>query len=200
MRGEARILLEALHVGEISRWRDERLWFSDFFAHAVKSVSLASDLRTEFELDDQPSGHGWTSDGALLVVAMKSMKVLKRGADGKTSVHADISSLAAHLANDMVVDAASGAYVGNFGFDLEHELMTRGPQGVIRDHPTAKLARVSPSREVSLAYPDMHFPNGSVITPDALTLIVRETLAGPHRLRHPYPWHARRSPPLVIRL
>jgi sugar lactone lactonase YvrE len=178
MSGEARVLCEGIYFGEAPRWRDGRLWFSDFFAHAVKSVSVAGDLRTEFELDDQPSGLGWTPDGALLVVAMKSMKVLKRGTDGKTSVHADISSLAAHLANDMVVDAAGGAYVGNFGFDLEHELMTRGPQGVIGDHPTAKLARISPSGEVSLACPDMHFPNGSVITPDGKTLIVGETLAG----------------------
>src|SRR5439155_24335136 len=33
----------------ISRWRDGRLWFSDFQAHAVKSVSLAGDLCTRSE-------------------------------------------------------------------------------------------------------------------------------------------------------
>lgn len=35
---------------------------------------------------------------------------------------------------------------------------------------------VTPDGEVRAAAPDMHFPNGSVITPDGKTLIVGETL------------------------
>ena len=62
-----RVLAEGIYFGEGPRWRSGRLWFSDFYARAVKSVSLAGDLRTEFEIDDRPSGLGWMPDGSLLV-------------------------------------------------------------------------------------------------------------------------------------
>ena len=35
------VLVEGIYFGEGPRWRDGRLWFSDFYAQAVKSVSLA---------------------------------------------------------------------------------------------------------------------------------------------------------------
>jgi sugar lactone lactonase YvrE len=76
----------------------------------------------------------------------------------------------------MVVDAKGRAYVGNFGFDLDAEIEARGIEGVLADHPTARLACVSPDGSAEVAATDMHFPNGSVITPDGKTLIVGETL------------------------
>jgi hypothetical protein len=33
----------------------------------VKSVSLAGDMHTEFEIDDLPSGLGWMPDGSMLI-------------------------------------------------------------------------------------------------------------------------------------
>ena len=42
-----RTLLTGLHFGEGPRWHDGRLWFGDFHAHAVSSVSLAGDVRVE---------------------------------------------------------------------------------------------------------------------------------------------------------
>src|ERR1700735_301723 len=101
-----RILAEGLYFGEGPRWRDGRMWFSDFYAHAVKSVSLAGDLRTEFEIDDQPSGLGWLPDGAMLIVSMTKRQVLRRTADGRMPVHADLSQIAGFHCNDMVVAAA----------------------------------------------------------------------------------------------
>ena len=59
MARPTQVLAEGIYFGEGPRWRSGRLWFSDFYAHAVKSVSLAGDLRTEFEIDDRPSGLGW---------------------------------------------------------------------------------------------------------------------------------------------
>ena len=170
------VLTEGVYFGEGPRWHDGRLWFSDFYAHAVKSVSLAGDLRTEFEIDDRPSGLGWAPDGSMLIVSMTRRQVLRRGTDGVITLHADLSTIAGFHCNDMVVDAAGGAYVGNFGFDLDAAIEARGVQDVIASHPTAKLAYVSPSGEVSIAATEMSFPNGPVITPDGRTLIVGETL------------------------
>jgi len=173
-----RELTGGIYFGEGPRWRDGRLWFSDFYAHAVKSISLAGDLRTEVEIDDQPSGLGWAPDGALLIVSQIKRQLLRRSPDGRIAVHAELGGVADFHCNDMVVDSAGGAYVGNFGFDLDAAIHARGVESVLADHPTAKLAYVSPDGAVSVAAEDMHFPNGSVITPDGKTLIVGETLAG----------------------
>jgi sugar lactone lactonase YvrE len=178
MSRNTRALCEGLYFGEGPRWREGRLWFSDFFARAVKSVSLLGDVRIELTLDDDaPSGLGWTPDGALLVVSMAKRRVLRRARSGEITVHADLSPVATFLSNDMVVDGAGGAYAGDFGFDLHAELLKRGDASVLADHPATKLARVAADGTVTVAAEDMHFPNGSVITSDGRTLIVGETLA-----------------------
>jgi sugar lactone lactonase YvrE len=177
MGRQTRVLTDGVYFGEGPRWRDGRLWFSDFYAHAVKSVSLAGDVRTEVEIDDQPSGLGWAPDGSLLIVSMTKRRVLRRAPDGAISVHADLGHVATFHCNDMVVDSQGGAYVGNFGFDLDAAIHARGVPDVLANHPTAKLAYVAPDGQVRIAAEDMHFPNGPVITPDGKTLIVGETLA-----------------------
>ena len=178
MTHATRVLAEGIYFGEGPRWHEGRLWFSDFFAHAVKSVSLTGDLRTEFEIDDQPSGLGWMPDGSMLVVSMKKRQVLRRARDGKIAIHADLNGIATFHCNDMVVDTTGRTYVGNLGFDLDAALAARGVESVLADHPTAKLACVSPTGAVTVAATDMHFPNGAVITPDGNTLIVGETFGG----------------------
>jgi sugar lactone lactonase YvrE len=176
MARPTRVLAEGFYFGEGPRWHDGRLWFSDFYAHAVKSVSLKGDLRTEIEIDDQPSGLGWMPDGSMLIVSMTKRQLLRLTPAGKISVHADLSGIATFHCNDMVVDAAGSAYVGNFGFNLDAELAARGVESVLGEHATAKLACIAPDGTVRIAASDMHFPNGSVITPDGKTLIVGETL------------------------
>lgn len=178
MGRETTVLTGGVYFGEGPRWHDGRLWFSDFYAHAVKSVSLAGDTHTEFEIDDRPSGLGWAPDGSMLFVSMTKRQVMRRETDGRISLHADLNGLADFHCNDMVVDAAGGAYVGNFGFDLDAAVGARGIQSVLADHPKARLAYVAPDGAVRVAAENMSFPNGSVITPDGKTLIVGETLGG----------------------
>jgi sugar lactone lactonase YvrE len=176
MSRKVSVLAGGLHFGEGPRWRDGRLWLSDFYDHAVKSVSETGNLRTEFTLDDQPSGLGWLPNGDMLIVSMTKRQVLRRRADGSISVHADLSKIATYHCNDMVVDAVGGAYVGNFGFNLDAAIAERGMPAVLADHPTAKLIYISPAGAVRIVAEDMHFPNGPVITPDGRTLIVGESL------------------------
>ena len=172
----ATMIADGLYFGEGPRWHDGRLWFSDFHDHAVKSMDAAGGVRTELQIDDQPSGLGWLPDGRMLVVSMRRRQVLRVDTDG-VKVHADLAAIATFHTNDMVVDRHGRAYVGNFGFDLDHALQTRGVEGVLAEHPTALLARVDPDGSVHVACAEMHFPNGSVITPDDRTLIIAETLA-----------------------
>ncbi|MGI9246948.1 MAG: SMP-30/gluconolactonase/LRE family protein [Steroidobacteraceae bacterium] len=173
---QATTVATGIYFGEGPRWHEGRLWFSDFHAHAVRSMDAAGALRTELTIDDRPSGLGWLPDGRLLAVSMQRRQVLRVDAGGPV-VHAELAGIAAHLANDMVVDRAGRAYVGNFGFDLDHEIERRGVESVLAEHPTATLARVDPDGSVHTAASELHFPNGSVITPDGATLILAETLA-----------------------
>lgn len=179
MTRTAKVLAGGISFGEGPRWHDGRLWFSDFYDHAVKSVSEAGEVRVEFEVDDQPSGLGWTPQGELLVVSMTRRQVLRRSPDGRMQVHADLSDIATWHCNDMVVDTQGRAYVGNFGFDLEAAAAAEGGLGgVTAKHPTAKLALVEADGRVRVAAEAMNFPNGTVITPDGGTLIIGETFAG----------------------
>lgn len=173
-----RILLSGIHFGEGPRWHGGRLWFSDFYARAICSVGLGGDLRTELQWDERTSGLGWLPGGDLLFVSMERRALFRWDGHDEPHLHADLSAVHAFLSNDMVVDDSGRAYVGNFGFDLHHEMRQRDAMEVFADHPTASLALVQPDGSVEEAAADLHFPNGSVITPDGGTLIVGETLGG----------------------
>lgn len=163
------VLVGGLTFPEAPRWHDGRLWFSDFYSHRVLTVDLSGRLETVVEIPQRPSGLGWRPDGTLLVVSMLDRRLL-RVDGGKAHVVADLSALATGPCNDMVVDTAGRAYVGNFGFDRHRGEAER----------TTCLVHVDVDGRVTRVADDLHFPNGTVITPDGGTLIVAETLA--HRL------------------
>ena len=160
------VFYEGLDFGEGPRWHNGRLWVSDFYAHRVLSFGPTGERHVELELDDQPSGLGWLPSDELLVVAMKSRQVRRVDAAGTVHVHADLSTLATGDCNDMVVDGAGNAYVGNFGFAGERG----GPPR------PADLVLVRPDGATEVVATDLRFPNGSVITPDGATLIVGESM------------------------
>jgi ribose transport system permease protein len=148
---------------EAPRWRDGRLWFSDFYTYRVRSMREdGTDLREEAVVPQQPSGLGWLPDGRLLVVSMRDRRILRREPDATLVVHADLSTHATGHANDMVVDGHGRAYVGNFGFDL---------MGGAALEPTS-LHRVDPDGHVTEVADGLWFPNGSVISPDNVLLVV----------------------------
>jgi sugar lactone lactonase YvrE len=162
---ELRTVFEGGSYFEGPRWHDGAWWVSDFYRHTVSRVTPSGAETVVLEVANQPSGLGWLPDGSLLVVSMKDQRVLRVGADGSATTHADLSAVCGGLANDMVVDASGRAYVGDFGFDL----MGGGAPS------SASLKRVDPDGTVTVAAEDLIFPNGSVITPDGGTLIVGET-------------------------
>ncbi|WP_022928595.1 SMP-30/gluconolactonase/LRE family protein [Patulibacter americanus] len=152
---------------ECPRWHDGRWWAVDFYRHGVFSYDADGTETLELEVPAQPSGLGWLPDGDLLVVSMRDRRVLRRGADGAVRTHAELGALVTGHLNDMVVDRAGRAYVGNFGFDL---------MGGADPAPT-NIVRVDPDGTATVAAEGLSFPNGTVITDDG-TLIVAETLAG----------------------
>ena len=166
MSKNTEVLIEGLTFTEGPRWRDGRLYFSDFFTHRVLAVDTKGNMETIVETPQQPSGLGWSPDGSMLIVSMNDQKLLSFS-NGELSEVADLSQLATHFCNDMVVDKKGNAYVGNFGFDL-HAGEPIKPTNIIL---------VRPGEEPCVVAENVFFPNGTVITPDDKTLIVGETFA-----------------------
>jgi sugar lactone lactonase YvrE len=154
-----------LSFTECPRWRDGRLYISDFYTHRVLAVAMDGTTETLARVPQQPSGLGFLPDGRLLIVSMRDRKVLRRELDGSLVEHADLSHLAPWYLNDMLVDHEGRAWVGNFGFDLMGGAPAR----------TTVLICVQPDGAAQAVADGLGFPNGMVLTPDGATLIVAET-------------------------
>jgi sugar lactone lactonase YvrE len=164
--------VSGLFFGECPRWHEGRLWYSDFFDHAVFSVSPDGERRVEVAFDGEPAGLGWLPDGRLLINSRLDRAIYRREPDGKLVVHGDLKPFATWHANDMVVAANGQAYSGNFGFDLDGLYDGSVPASAIS---TASLVRVDPDGTTHEAAGDLQFPNGAVITEDGRTLIIAES-------------------------
>ncbi len=167
--------LSGLYFGECPRWHEGRLWYSDFFDHAVCSVSSDGDRRVEVAFDGEPAGLGWLPDGRLLFNSRLDRAVMRREPDGTIVRHGSLEPWATWYANDMVVAANGQAYSGNFGFDLDGLYAGRLQPS---DIGPASLVRVDPDGSSYEAAADLAFPNGTVITDDGATLIIAESMGG----------------------
>ncbi len=166
MSNNTEVLIEGLTFTEGPRWHEGKLYFSDFFTRKVLAVDTKGYLETIVETPQQPSGLGWSPDGSMLIVSMNDQKLLSFK-NGELTELADLSHLATHYCNDMVVYKRGNSYVGNFGFDLH------GGEPI---KPT-NIILVKPGEEPLEVAENVFFPNGTVITPDDKTLIVGETFA-----------------------
>lgn len=163
---EIRTVVSGMSYTECPRWHDGRLWFADFYIHAIYSVNEdGTDLRVEVEVPGQPSGFGWLPDGRLVFVSMKDRKVMRREDDGAVVLHADVADHVGGHANDMVVDGQGRCWLGDFGFDLMSGA----------DIETTGVLRIDPDGTTTPVAQNLWFPNGSVVSPDGRTLIVDET-------------------------
>ena len=161
-----RTVADGFRFLEGPRWRDGRLWASDFYTHQVVAVAESGAVETIAEVPHQPSGLGWLPDGRPIVVSMRDRTLLRLEPDGSLVEHADLSTLANWHLNDMLVDGTGRAYVGDFGFDLMSGAAIR-PGGI---------TMVAPDGTASVAAQDMLFPNGMALLDGGATLVVAETV------------------------
>jgi sugar lactone lactonase YvrE len=158
-------LIGGLSFTESPRWRDGRLYVSDFYTHRVLAVSMDGTAETLAHVARQPSGLGFLPDGRMLIVSMRDRRILRREFGGSLVEHADLSALAPWYLNDMLVNHDGQAWVGNFGFDL----MGGAPACA------TVLIRVEPDGTARVVADELGFPNGMALTPDGRTLIVAES-------------------------
>jgi sugar lactone lactonase YvrE len=92
---------------------------------------------------------------------------MRREPDGSLVRHADLSNVADHGWNEIVVDGRGNIYVNGVGFRFGEEEFRPGI-----------IALVTPDGSARQVADGIAFPNGMVVTPDNSTLIVSESFAG----------------------
>ena len=164
---DLRVVLDGLLFPEDPRWHDGRLVFSDVHAGDVISMSVDGEAEVVCSVPSYPSGLGWDLDGRLLIAAVVDKRLLRLEDDGSLSTVADLAPLTRWTINDMVVDGRGRAYIGDVGFELGRD-----------DFRAGQVVLVDVDGTATIVDDDMHFPNGSMVTPDGSTLIVGETFGG----------------------
>ena len=116
----AQVLMNGIAFGESPRWRDGRLWFSDWGAREVVAVDPDGTSETVLRVyfPAFPMCIDFLPDGRLLVVAGRDGRLLRRERDGSLVIHVVLRDLAGHPWNDIVVDGRGGTYVNNSGFEF----------------------------------------------------------------------------------
>jgi len=161
---EPQILMSGLAFPESPRWHEDRLWFSDWGAHEVIAVDLEGKSEVIVRVRSFPMCIDRLPDGRLLIVSASEGLLLRREPDGSLVTHADLTGLADHKWNDIVVDGRGNAFVNNTGFDF--------PGG---EFAPGIVALVTPDGSARQVADGVAFPNGMVVTPDNSTLIVAES-------------------------
>jgi sugar lactone lactonase YvrE len=165
---ELQILATDLMFPEQPRWREGRLWFSDWGTQQVIAVGPEGNGEVILQGSSFPLCVDWLPDGRLLVVSAKEGRLLCRDPDGSLVTYADLSGLSDRPpGNEMVVDARGNVYVNGGGFDLMAS----------EEFAPGMIALVGPDRAARVAADGLAFPNGMHITPDGSTLVVGESYA-----------------------
>jgi sugar lactone lactonase YvrE len=161
---EVQILLSGLQLGESPRWHEDRLWLSDWVAQEIMAVDLEGKSEVIVRLSSFPFCLDWLPDGRLLIVAGGDGLLLRRERNGSLVTQADLTSLADHPWNEIVVDGRGNAYLNNIGFAF--------PDGAFAP---GIIALVTPDGSTRQVADGVAFPNGMVVTPDNTTLILAES-------------------------
>ena len=166
--GPPRLLLDGLHFGEGPRWHDGRLWLSDFYDHAVKAVDDGRRGDTVVEVPDPAVRARLAArrPDARRLDGRPQGAAARAGRPGRA--RRPLAASPRSTATTWSSTRTGGAYVGNFGFDLDGFVAEHGVRAALGEPgpPRATLARVDPDGTVHVAADDLRFPNGTVITPD----------------------------------
>jgi sugar lactone lactonase YvrE len=167
---ETSVLLSDLGMCESPRWRDGRLWFSNWGTDEIGAVDLNGNSDV---IGRGGGGSGWATnwlpDGRMLITGAELIRVEP---DGSRVPHADLSPISPYGWSEITVDGRGNVYVNTINFDFaEFNDMLAGGK------TPGKIALVTHDGQVREVADDLAFPNGMVVTPDNATLIVAESFA-----------------------
>jgi sugar lactone lactonase YvrE len=165
---ELQTLMTGLTFPEQPRWREGRLWFSDWGTQDVIAVDPEGNSEVILRGPSFPLCVDWLPDGRLLVVSARDGRLLCRDPDGSLVTYADLTGLSDRPpGNEMVVDTRGNVYVNGGGFDLMAG----------EEFAPGMIALVRRDRSTRVVADGLGFPNGMHITPDGSTLVVGESYA-----------------------
>ena len=161
-----RVLRDGIVFGESPRWHDGRLWFCDWGARQILAVAPdgSGEVVLEVDFHSLPMCIDFLPDGRLLVVCSPRRQLLRREADGRLVVHAELGAISDQPWNEVVCDRHGTAYLNNSGFDFPREEPRPG-----------LLAVVGPDGAARRIAGDLMFPNGMALTLEERTLLVGES-------------------------
>src|SRR2546421_441832 len=102
------VLLDGLGFAEGPRWHDDKLWFSDFYAHQVLTVNPDG--------LDFPNGTVITPDGTTLIVAETfghRLTAYDWGSDGALTNQRVWAEVAPHYPDGICLDAEGAVWVSD---------------------------------------------------------------------------------------
>ena len=167
------VLVNGLGQLESPRWHDDRLWFADWTAGAIRTLSGPHSSEVEIEHRSLPLCFDFLLDSTLVLASGPEQAILAASAGTALTRYADLSGLSRYGSNDIVADGRGNVYVDNVNFDF-----AAGP----RDGEPAPgfIALVTPDGDARVVAEDLSFPNGMAVTADNSTLVVAESYR--HRL------------------
>ncbi len=156
---------------ESPRWHDGALWFVDMLQGRINR--LADGAVETVARFDHPTSLGFRPDGDLLVAtgnevhqtAVDKKAWLHTVRDGTVVESLDLSATT-HRLNDMAVDGAGRAYIGDAGLDP----FTEGWA------PVGRIIVVEPDGTPHIAAEHILAPNGIAISGDGTQLVVGESM------------------------
>jgi sugar lactone lactonase YvrE len=156
--GEIEVVLDGLGFPESTRWRDGRVWLSNWGAGEVLAVTPDGERDVEARLapDTLPFSIDWLPDGRLLVVDGPRQLLLRQDPDGSLATLADLGGIGPGPFNELVVDGAGNAYVNG------------GPGAVVLVRPDGRTVGVADG---------LQWPNGMALVDDGRTLVVADSHA-----------------------
>ena len=161
---EVQILMTGLVLGKSPRWRDGRLWLSDWGAQEIIAVDLSGNSEVIARVPSLPFSIDWLPDGRLLVVNARENRLQRLESDGSLVTHAELGGLSRYGCNEIVVDGRGNIYLNNINFEF--------PGG---EFAPGFIALLTPDGRLRQVADNVAFPNGMVVTPDNSTLILAES-------------------------
>jgi sugar lactone lactonase YvrE len=163
------LVLDGLGFPECPRWYDGHLWVSDMMTKELVRIGRDGTASVVARFEGRPGGSGFLPDGSMCVVSMEDCRVLHQKGTAFEAV-ADLMHLAPSWLNDMVVDGRGRMYITD----------TKGRRdGVVVDESggvSTQILSLGLGEAPRLAATGLNLGNALVVTADASTLIVAETL------------------------
>ncbi|KKY21328.1 putative gluconolactonase precursor [Phaeomoniella chlamydospora] len=161
----SQFLAGGMYFGESPRYREGLLCVSDMTGRTIYTINvLSGEKEVLVEVENQPNGMCFASDGSLIYSSMFDAK-LYRLKDGHSTLYADMSKVMTGYCGDMVIDQAGRVFLDDTGAKVLHGEKPK----------PGRLLRIETDGTTEVAAEHIIFPNALFISNDGTSLFVAET-------------------------